>query len=87
MLLNQPFSAKHLLIRHCEFAAKFGRLPNLDPYGRQLSFIQYYLLDVILAVVSMRQDGPAAKISMEESESLSLLLFRLYTTIFVQSKI
>ncbi|KAL6737701.1 hypothetical protein Aduo_011322 [Ancylostoma duodenale] len=53
MLLNQPFSAKHLLIRHCEFAAKFGRLPNLDPYGRQLSFIQYYLLDVIIAVVSV----------------------------------
>ncbi|KIH61780.1 UDP-glucoronosyl and UDP-glucosyl transferase [Ancylostoma duodenale] len=53
MLLNQPISAKQLLIRHCEFAAKFGRLPNLDPYGRQLSFMQYYLLDVILAVVSV----------------------------------
>ncbi|RCN43360.1 hypothetical protein ANCCAN_10624 [Ancylostoma caninum] len=53
MLLNQPISAKQLLIRHCEFAAKFGRLPNLDPYGRQLSFVQYYLLDVILAVVSV----------------------------------
>ncbi|KAL6737707.1 hypothetical protein Aduo_011326 [Ancylostoma duodenale] len=52
MLLNQPISAKQLLLRHCEFAAKFGRLSNLEPYGRQLSFVQYYLLDVILAVVS-----------------------------------
>ncbi|KAK6051634.1 hypothetical protein COOONC_10861, partial [Cooperia oncophora] len=41
MLLNQPISAKQLL-RYSEFAAKFGRLPNLDPYGRQLPFIAYY---------------------------------------------
>ncbi|KAK6040477.1 hypothetical protein COOONC_22019 [Cooperia oncophora] len=47
MLLNQPISAKQLLVRHCEFAAKFGRLPNLDPYGRQLSFFQYYLIDLV----------------------------------------
>ncbi|KIH58118.1 hypothetical protein ANCDUO_11682 [Ancylostoma duodenale] len=50
MLVNQPISAKQLLVRHCEFAAIFGRLPNLDPYGRHLSFMQYYLLDVILVV-------------------------------------
>ncbi|KHJ83681.1 hypothetical protein OESDEN_16618 [Oesophagostomum dentatum] len=53
MLLNQPVSAKQLLIRHCEFTAKFGRMPNLDPYGRQLSFVQYYLIDVALAVISI----------------------------------
>ncbi|KAK6752062.1 hypothetical protein RB195_003469 [Necator americanus] len=53
MLLNQPISAKQLVIRHSEFAAKFGRLPNLDPYGRHLSFIQYYLLDVIFVVMSV----------------------------------
>ncbi|KHJ96492.1 UDP-glucoronosyl and UDP-glucosyl transferase [Oesophagostomum dentatum] len=52
MLLNQPISPKQLLVRHCEFAARFGRLPNLDPYGRQLSFLQYYLLDVILSALS-----------------------------------
>ncbi|KHJ96493.1 UDP-glucoronosyl and UDP-glucosyl transferase [Oesophagostomum dentatum] len=53
MLLSQPVSAKQLLIRHCEFTAKFGRMPNLDPYGRQLSFVQYYLIDVALAVISI----------------------------------
>ncbi|VDM85020.1 unnamed protein product [Strongylus vulgaris] len=52
MLLNQPISPKQLLLRHCEFAARFGRISNLDPYGRQLSFAQYYLLDVLFAVVS-----------------------------------
>ncbi|ETN69959.1 UDP-glucoronosyl and UDP-glucosyl transferase [Necator americanus] len=53
MLVNQPISAKQLVVRHSEFAAKFGRLPNLDPYGRHLSFIQYYLLDVIFVVMSV----------------------------------
>ncbi|VDL76117.1 unnamed protein product [Nippostrongylus brasiliensis] len=51
MLLSPPISAKQLLIRHSEFAAKFGRLPNLDPYGRQLSFVEYFLLDVFLAAI------------------------------------
>ncbi|KHJ96487.1 glycosyltransferase family 28 protein [Oesophagostomum dentatum] len=50
MLLNQPISAKQLLIRHSEYVAKFGRLSNLDPYGRQLTFVQYYLLDIAAVV-------------------------------------
>ncbi|EYC33732.1 hypothetical protein Y032_0002g954 [Ancylostoma ceylanicum] len=53
MLLNQPIGPKQLIIRHSEFAAKFGRLPNLDSYGRQLPFIQYHLLDIILAIASV----------------------------------
>ncbi|PIO59899.1 hypothetical protein TELCIR_18624, partial [Teladorsagia circumcincta] len=53
MLLNQPVSAKQLLIKHCEFAARFGRLPNLDPYGRHLSFIEYYLIDIFLVVLGV----------------------------------
>ncbi|KAK6016756.1 hypothetical protein OSTOST_17756 [Ostertagia ostertagi] len=53
MLLNQPVSAKQLLIKHSEFAARFGRLPNLDPYGRHLSFIEYYLIDIFLAVLGV----------------------------------
>ncbi|KHJ98601.1 UDP-glucoronosyl and UDP-glucosyl transferase [Oesophagostomum dentatum] len=64
MLRNQPISPTELLVKHVEFAARlsklyeryqlrifrFGRLPNLDPYGRHLSFIQYYLLDIITVV-------------------------------------
>ncbi|KHJ96495.1 UDP-glucoronosyl and UDP-glucosyl transferase [Oesophagostomum dentatum] len=49
MLLNLPISPKDLVVKHCEFAARFGRLPNLDPYGRQLSIIHYYLIDVFFA--------------------------------------
>ncbi|XGW26425.1 hypothetical protein V3C99_007216 [Haemonchus contortus] len=53
MLLNQPISAEQLLIRHSEFAAEFGRLPNLDPYGRHLSFVEYFLIDIFLVVTSV----------------------------------
>ncbi|KHJ77739.1 hypothetical protein OESDEN_22641, partial [Oesophagostomum dentatum] len=53
MLLNQPISAKQLLVQHSEFAARFGRQSNLDPYGRNLSFIQYHLIDVMLAVAAI----------------------------------
>ncbi|WKY07857.1 hypothetical protein Q1695_007386 [Nippostrongylus brasiliensis] len=51
MLVSRPISSKSLLVSHCEFAAKFGRLPNLDPYGRHLSFMEYFLIDI--AVVSI----------------------------------
>ncbi|KHJ87755.1 hypothetical protein OESDEN_12462 [Oesophagostomum dentatum] len=51
MLQNQPVTAKELFIRHAEFAARFGRLPNLNPYATQLSFVQYHLLDVIAAIL------------------------------------
>ncbi|VDL81878.1 unnamed protein product [Nippostrongylus brasiliensis] len=53
MLLTSPTTAKQLLITNSEFAAKFGRLPNLDPYGRQLSFVEYFLLDVFLTIIAI----------------------------------
>ncbi|CAJ0603984.1 unnamed protein product [Cylicocyclus nassatus] len=53
MLRNPPISSKQLFLRHCEFAAKFGRLPSLDPYGRQLSFVQYYLIDIALLLMAI----------------------------------
>ncbi|KAJ1367118.1 hypothetical protein KIN20_027970 [Parelaphostrongylus tenuis] len=52
MLVNQPISAKELMIRHAEFAARFGRVSNLDPYGRRLSTIQYYLIDIMFIVAA-----------------------------------
>ncbi|EFO92054.1 hypothetical protein CRE_13084 [Caenorhabditis remanei] len=45
-LANQPMKPKELLLRHAEFAARFGRLPSLDPYSRQMSFIEYFLIDI-----------------------------------------
>ncbi|UMM26986.1 hypothetical protein L5515_010459 [Caenorhabditis briggsae] len=48
MLNNQPTDPKETLVKHVEFAARFGQLPSMDPYGRQQSYFEYYLLDIIL---------------------------------------
>lgn len=47
MLKNQPTNAKDVLVKHVEFAARFGKLPILDNYGRHQSFMVYYFLDII----------------------------------------
>ncbi|EFP04949.1 hypothetical protein GCK72_023492 [Caenorhabditis remanei] len=46
-LQNRPTNAKEVLVRHVEFAAKFKKLPLMDPYGRHMTFIEYYLLDIM----------------------------------------
>ncbi|CAJ0576874.1 unnamed protein product, partial [Mesorhabditis spiculigera] len=51
MLKHAPLKPKDLLLKNVEFVAKFGSLPQLDPHGRQLSFIQYFLLDVLGALL------------------------------------
>ncbi|KAK5974095.1 UDP-glucuronosyltransferase [Trichostrongylus colubriformis] len=51
ILVNQPMSPKQMMLRHAEFTARFGRIPNLDPYGRHLTTLQYYLIDIFLLVV------------------------------------
>ncbi|EGT55999.1 hypothetical protein CAEBREN_00182 [Caenorhabditis brenneri] len=51
MLNNQPTNPKEVLIKHVEFAARFGKLPSLDNYGRHQSFVVYYFLDIIFLIV------------------------------------
>ncbi|KAE9414423.1 hypothetical protein Angca_002752, partial [Angiostrongylus cantonensis] len=51
ILRNQPIGPKQLLVKHSEFAARFGTIPNLDPYGRHLFLFEYYLIDVLLVCV------------------------------------
>ncbi|PIC27892.1 hypothetical protein B9Z55_020000 [Caenorhabditis nigoni] len=46
-LENQPMKPKELLVRHAEFAAQFGEHHGLDCNIRNMSFVEYYLLDVI----------------------------------------
>ncbi|CAO4381358.1 unnamed protein product [Caenorhabditis nigoni] len=45
-LENQPIKPKDLMVKHAEFAARFGRLPSLDPYSRKMGFIEYFMIDV-----------------------------------------
>ncbi|KAK6729953.1 hypothetical protein RB195_006791 [Necator americanus] len=32
---------------------RFGRLPNLDPYGRELSLVQYYFIDIFAVIIGL----------------------------------
>ncbi|KAF1757184.1 hypothetical protein GCK72_013639 [Caenorhabditis remanei] len=47
ILHNQPTDPKETLVKYVEFAARFGKLPLLDNYGRHQSFVEYFFLDII----------------------------------------
>ncbi|GMT12221.1 hypothetical protein PFISCL1PPCAC_3518, partial [Pristionchus fissidentatus] len=51
MIKDRPFSMDKIFVRNMEFLAKHGPLRQLDHYGRHLNFFQYYLIDVIAAVI------------------------------------
>ncbi|GMR41499.1 hypothetical protein PMAYCL1PPCAC_11694, partial [Pristionchus mayeri] len=51
MLRDKPFTGRELFVRNMEFLGRHGPLRQLDHYGGTLSFLQYYLIDVIGAVL------------------------------------
>ncbi|GMS91325.1 hypothetical protein PENTCL1PPCAC_13500, partial [Pristionchus entomophagus] len=51
MLRDKPFTAREIFVKNMKFLAKHGPLRQLDHYGRHLNIFQYYLLDVIGAMV------------------------------------
>ncbi|CAL2049210.1 unnamed protein product [Caenorhabditis brenneri] len=53
MLNNQPTNPKEVLVKHVEFAARFGKLPSMDPYGRHQTIIEYYFIDVIAVAATI----------------------------------
>ncbi|GMS90547.1 hypothetical protein PENTCL1PPCAC_12722, partial [Pristionchus entomophagus] len=53
MIRNRPFSPRETFVRNMEFLARFGPLRMLDHYGRELNFIQYYLIDVFAFLLSI----------------------------------
>ncbi|VDK30594.1 unnamed protein product [Gongylonema pulchrum] len=53
MIAKRPNSATEQLIRHVEFAAEFGQIPNFDPYGRKMSFVSYFMLDIIIPFITI----------------------------------
>ncbi|GMT14726.1 hypothetical protein PFISCL1PPCAC_6023, partial [Pristionchus fissidentatus] len=44
---SRPFTPRELLVKHVEFAAKFGPLKSLQTQGRTLPYIVYYNIDII----------------------------------------
>ncbi|VDM19171.1 unnamed protein product [Wuchereria bancrofti] len=51
MMAKKPNQAEEQLIKHVEFAAEFGQIANFDPYGRKMSFVSYYMLDIIIPFI------------------------------------
>uniref|UniRef100_A0A914DH23 glucuronosyltransferase n=1 Tax=Acrobeloides nanus TaxID=290746 RepID=A0A914DH23_9BILA len=48
MIAEKPMTAEERVVKYTEFAAKFGPDLNLDLHGSQMSFIEFYCLDIIL---------------------------------------
>ncbi|XGW27369.1 hypothetical protein V3C99_007737 [Haemonchus contortus] len=59
LLSRRPFSPEDKLVKTVELAAEFGNIPELKAAGRNLSFIVYYNIDllVILSVVFLSVFG------------------------------
>ncbi|KAF1749915.1 hypothetical protein GCK72_016460 [Caenorhabditis remanei] len=47
-LESQPFSPHDLLVKYAEYGARFGEIPSLDPYHRKMSFVSFFMIDIIL---------------------------------------
>uniref|UniRef100_A0A0N5A0N3 glucuronosyltransferase n=1 Tax=Parastrongyloides trichosuri TaxID=131310 RepID=A0A0N5A0N3_PARTI len=52
MLKNRPISSEQLLVKHVEFACRFGQLPMLDLGSKDMGFIEYYNLDIIIPIIA-----------------------------------
>uniref|UniRef100_A0A0N5C9D4 UDP-glucuronosyltransferase n=1 Tax=Strongyloides papillosus TaxID=174720 RepID=A0A0N5C9D4_STREA len=52
MLQNRPISSEELLLKHVEFACKYGQLPRLDLGSKNMGVIEYYNLDITIPFIS-----------------------------------
>jgi hypothetical protein len=51
MIANKPMSSEERIVKYTEFAAEFGPELNLDMEGRNLNYIQFYCLDIIIPAI------------------------------------
>lgn len=49
-MLNQPHRPEDQVVKHTEFVAKFGPIPEMDPQGRKIGFIGRNLLGVYFII-------------------------------------
>uniref|UniRef100_A0A1I7SZ19 glucuronosyltransferase n=1 Tax=Caenorhabditis tropicalis TaxID=1561998 RepID=A0A1I7SZ19_9PELO len=47
----QPIAPAELMVKHAENAARFGKMPNLVPYAKDMGFVEYYNLDLTLIII------------------------------------
>uniref|UniRef100_A0A0N4ZYQ2 glucuronosyltransferase n=1 Tax=Parastrongyloides trichosuri TaxID=131310 RepID=A0A0N4ZYQ2_PARTI len=51
MIKSRPLSPKEVFLKHVKIAKEFKKLPELDLASRDLSFMEYYNLDIILPFI------------------------------------
>ncbi|GMR39593.1 hypothetical protein PMAYCL1PPCAC_09788, partial [Pristionchus mayeri] len=51
MLAKKPFSSKEKLLKYVEFAGEFGPSSALRPQSQDMTFIEYYNLDIIINAI------------------------------------
>ncbi|CAI5452865.1 unnamed protein product [Caenorhabditis angaria] len=51
ILQTQPNQPKDTVLKHCDFAVKFGSLDTLNSKGRLLNFVQFYSIDIVLILI------------------------------------
>lgn len=47
----QPIPPADLMVKHAENAARFGKMPALVPYAKDMSYVEFYNLDLICLVI------------------------------------
>lgn len=53
VLSSQPNQPKDVVLKHCDFAVKFGDLKTLNSKGRNMNVFQFYSVDVALAAITL----------------------------------
>lgn len=53
MIRSKPVSPRERLIRNTEFVLKFGPADSFSVAGVELNFFQYFLIDVLTAVMAV----------------------------------
>jgi len=53
LMHSKPFTPQQRVVEYVEFAAEFGPISNIDPYGRKLNFIQYFMLDIFVPLICL----------------------------------
>ena len=82
LIAAKPMSAEERIVKYTEFAAKFGSDLNLDMEGRNLNFVQFYCLDIILPAILL-----AAIVLYFVYRVLRFVLGKLLLVVFSENKL
>ncbi|EGT34351.1 hypothetical protein CAEBREN_02252 [Caenorhabditis brenneri] len=81
ILSSQPHQPKDVVLKHCDFAVKFGDLKTLNSEGRNLNLLQFYSIDIALAALAVTVSV------LLIVASLIRCLFRKIVSLFLNVKI